>query len=188
MEIGKTLYITERGKWREWLEANFDKEKEIWLVYPNKSTGKPRILYNDAVEEAICFGWIDSTIKKLDPEHAVQRFSPRRSKSTFSQANKERIRWLAKHDLIHPTILETLEPVLEEEFIYPEDILDEIRRDDEAWLYFKTLPESYKRIRIAYIDGARERPEEFRKRLRYFLEKTKKNELLPGFGGIDKYY
>ncbi len=65
MDIGKTLYVTDRQAWRKWLAENYDKEKEIWLIYPKKASGKPRILYNDAVEEALSFGWIDSTAKKL---------------------------------------------------------------------------------------------------------------------------
>jgi uncharacterized protein YdeI (YjbR/CyaY-like superfamily) len=90
-EIGKTLYVTDRRAWRSWLVKNHGKEKEIWLVYYRKFTGKPRIPYNDAVEEALCFGWIDSIQKKLDAERFAQRFSPRRYNSELSQANKERI-------------------------------------------------------------------------------------------------
>ena len=65
MDIGETLYVIDRKPWRAWLEAHFDTAREIWLVYPNKASGEPRILYNDAVEEALCFGWIDSIVKKL---------------------------------------------------------------------------------------------------------------------------
>jgi len=66
MKITKTFYVTSRKDWRNWLKKNYKTETEIWLVYPRKATGKPRIEYNDAVEEALCFGWIDSTAKKLD--------------------------------------------------------------------------------------------------------------------------
>ena len=89
MDKLKTLEVPDRKDWRAWLEANFDQEKEIWLVYPNKSSGKSRILYNDAVEEALCFGWIDSTIRSINQDSSAQRFSPRNPKSTYSQANKE---------------------------------------------------------------------------------------------------
>src|ERR1044071_5257177 len=68
MEITKTLYLTNRKDWRAWLKKHYQTEKEIWLVYPKKASGKPRIEYDDAVEEALCFGWIDSLIKKLDEE------------------------------------------------------------------------------------------------------------------------
>jgi hypothetical protein len=94
MNIGETLYVTNRENWREWLVKNFDKEKEIWLVFPHKSSSKSRISYNDAFEEALCFGWIDSIVKKHDHESSVQRFSPKNPKIPFSQPNKERLRLL----------------------------------------------------------------------------------------------
>jgi len=183
----KTLYVIERKKWRKWLEKNFDKEKEIYLIYPNKSSGKPRILYNDAVEEALCFGWIDSIIKKLDKENSIQRFSPRTSKSTYSQANKERLRWLLKGNLIHPSIRESAKEVLKEKFIFSTDIINFIKDDKKAWENYQKFSPAYKRIRIAYIDGARKRPEEFEKRLANFIKKTRKNKMI-GFGGIEKHY
>jgi uncharacterized protein YdeI (YjbR/CyaY-like superfamily) len=183
----KTLYVTDRDKWRKWLEKNFDKEKEIWLIYPNKSSGKPRILYNDAVEVALCFGWIDSTVKKIDKESNIQRFSPRNPKSSYSQANKERLRWLLKENLIHSTIEESIKKVLKEKFVFPVDIMSAIKKDKKAWKNYQKFSRAYQRIRIAYIDGARKRPEEFNKRLANFIKKTRENKII-GFGGIEKHY
>ncbi|MFA5023936.1 MAG: hypothetical protein WC523_03210 [Patescibacteria group bacterium] len=77
LKIGHTLYVTDRKPWRSWLSKHYKSEKEIWLVYFRKKSGKPRISYNDAVEEALCYGWIDSIIKNLDEERFVQRFSIR---------------------------------------------------------------------------------------------------------------
>src|SRR5262245_9723901 len=94
MDITNTLYITNPKDWRKWLKKHYKKEKEIWLVYYKKETGKPRIAYNDAVEEALCFGWIDSIVKKLDKEQTAQRFSPRKPNAKYSQANIERLRSL----------------------------------------------------------------------------------------------
>jgi uncharacterized protein YdeI (YjbR/CyaY-like superfamily) len=88
------LHIVNRREWRAWLRKHYKSEKEIWLVSYKKHTGKPRILYNDAVEEALCFGWIDSTVRTLDDKRFAQRFSPRRPGSPYSQANKERLRSL----------------------------------------------------------------------------------------------
>jgi uncharacterized protein YdeI (YjbR/CyaY-like superfamily) len=183
----KTFYITDRKEWRRWLENNFDREKDIWLIFPNKSSGKPRLLYNDAVEEALCFGWIDSTIKSLDDKNAIQRFSPRRPKSSYSQSNKERLRWLRKERLIHPSIQKTINEVLKEKFVFPSDILKIIKKDKVAWKNYQKFSPAYKRIRIAYIDSARSRPEEFQKRLANFLKKTKENKQI-GYGGIEKYF
>jgi uncharacterized protein YdeI (YjbR/CyaY-like superfamily) len=79
-------------------------------------------------------------------------------------------------------------PLLREPFRFPEDILEAIRRDEAAWAHFQRFSEPYKRIRVAYIDAARKRPEEFQKRLRSFLDKTRRGRLIVGYGGIEKYY
>lgn len=187
MERRKTLYLTERREWRAWLEANFETEKEVWLLYPHKDSGKPRIAYNDAVEEALCFGWIDSTARSVDESSSAQRFSPRRSKSSYSQANKERLKLLFEKGLLHPSVKASVKAIVDEEFVFPPDIIEAIREDETAWKNYRSFSAAYRRIRIAYIDSARERPEEFQKRLKNFIAKTRENKQI-GFGGIEKYY
>ncbi len=187
MEIQKTLYVTDRKEWRTWLEKNFDTENEIWLLYPKKSSGKPRIVYNDAVEEALCFGWIDSIIKSFDDNSSVQRFSLRKSRSTHSQQNKERIKWLLEHDMIHHSLLGKAKQIASEKFIFPKDIIDAVKNDKIAWDNYTAFSDAYKRIRIAYIHSAQKRPDEFKKRLDNFIKKTRENKFI-GFGGIEKYY
>lgn len=187
MEITKTLYATNPKDWRKWLKANYKTEKEIWLVYYKKKTGKPRIEYNDAVEEALCFGWVDSIIKKVDNERTAQRFSPRKPKSSYSQANIERLRYLVAKKKVVKEVAESLKDILNQEFVIPPDILKAIKSNKEAWKNFQTFSDSYKRIRIAFIDGARKRPEEFKKRLKHFIEMTEKHKTI-GFGGIEKHY
>ena len=187
IEIGETLYVYQREPWRQWLEANFETAKEIWLVYPNKASGKPRILYNDAVEEALCFGWIDSIMKKLDSLHAVQRFTPRHPKSGYSQQNKERLRWLSGEGLLHPAVRESVNDILDEEFVFPQDILSAIQENEQAWKNFQRFSPAYQRIRVAYIDVARKRPEVYEGRLMNFLRATEKGKRI-GYGGIDKYF
>ena len=187
MEITKTLYVTDPQEWRGWLKVHYKSESEIWLIYYKKDTGKPRIVYNDAVEQALCFGWIDSTVKKLDEERTVQRFSPRKPKSGYSQQNIERLRYLVPQGLVVDEVLATLGDILEREFVFPSDILDAIKADKQAWENYQNFSGQYKRIRVAYIEGARKRPEEFRKRLSYFIKMTRENKLI-GFGGIEKYY
>lgn len=166
---------------------NFDKEKEIWLIFPNKASGKPRLLYNDAVEEALCFGWIDSTVKKYDSVSSAQRFSPRNPQSGYSQPNKERLRWLSKKKKLHPSVQAIVGSLLEEEFVFPPDIIKRLKVDQEVWQNYRNFSLAYQRIRVAYIDAARKRPQEFEKRLRNFIEKTRQNKRI-GFGGIEKYY
>ena len=187
-DIGNRRLFRTREEWRQWLQDNFDKESEIWFIFPLKASGETAISYNDAVEEALCFGWIDSTIRSFDNTHKIQRFTPRNPKSTYSQSNKERIRRLADNGLMHPDVLKKVAHILEETFVYPEDILDTIKNDRDAWEHFQRFSESYKRIRIAYIDSARESHEEFEKRLNHFMERTRQGKMIAGYGGIDKYY
>jgi uncharacterized protein YdeI (YjbR/CyaY-like superfamily) len=187
MKLGKTLYVPDRKAWRAWLSKHYDKEGEIWLVYPKKASKKPRISYNDAVEEALCFGWIDSTVKRIDSKKFAQRFSPRNPKSTYSQANVERLRKLVKRRKVMKPMLAALGPVLDKKFEIPPDILGEIMADREAWENFQKFSDSYRRIRIAFIDAARKRPGEFGKRLHHFVDMTKKNKQF-GFGGVEKYF
>jgi uncharacterized protein YdeI (YjbR/CyaY-like superfamily) len=92
MEIGETLYVTHRDDFRKWLEKNHKSKKEIWLIQYKKATKKPSINYIDAVEEAICFGWIDGLEKSMDAERYGLRFSPRRPKSNWTNTNKDRAR------------------------------------------------------------------------------------------------
>ena len=183
----KTLYVTDRKKWRAWLRKHYKTQKEIWLVYYKKGSGKPRIEYNDAVEEALCFGWIDSTVRTIDKERFAQRFSPRKPNSKYSPANKERLKSLLKRKKVIKEVRETLGDLEEKKFRVPKDILAEIKANKEAWKHFQKFSASYKRIRIGFIEGARKRPAEFRKRLAYFIRMTEKNKQF-GFGGIEKHY
>ncbi len=181
-------YFEDRKDWRKWLTDNFETAYEIWFVFPQKSSGKKSITYNDAVEESLCFGWIDSIIKPLDKEHRIQRFTPRNPKSAYSQANIERLKWLLEKKMIHPNLEDKIRNVLSEPFIFPNDIIDSLKEDKIVWKNYRHFSDAYKRIRIAYIEAARKWPEEFEKRLNNFITKTKDNKLITGFGGIEKYY
>ena len=181
MNVTKTLYVTSREDWRKWLKKHSKAEKEIWPIYYRKQTGKPRIPYNDAVEEALCFGWIDSIVKNVDQERFAQRFSPRNPKSAYSQTNKERLRKLIGQGKVMKEVLATLGDISTEKFEIPRDILQTLKANKQAWANFQTYSESYQHIRIAFIDGARRRPEEFNKRLKHLIKMTEKNKQF-GFG------
>lgn len=184
----KILYVATRQEWGAWLKRHYKSETEVWLTYYNKHSGKPRIAYNDAVEEALCFGWIDSTIKTIDKDSFAQRFSVRKPKSRYSQANTERLRALARQGKVIKEVLATLGHLLEEEaFEIPPDILKALKASKAAWKNFQVFSLAYIRIRVAFIDAARKRPQEFEKRLRYFIKMTEKNKQF-GFGGIEKHY
>lgn len=90
MEMEEIIYIRDRAGWRAWLKKNYGNKKGIWLIFYKKHSGKPSIPYDDAVEEALCFGWIDSTVKKIDDERYAQRFTPRSKRSRWSESNIRR--------------------------------------------------------------------------------------------------
>jgi len=187
LDEANLLYVTNRREWRDWLKKHYKSDKEVWLVYYKKHTGKPRILYNDAVEEALCFGWIDSLVKSIDEDRFAQRFSVRNPRTPYSQANKERLKEMIKRNKVVDEVLATLVNLADEQFEIPPDILKAIKANEKAWKNFQAFSQPYIRIRVAFIDGARNRPQEFTKRLGYFISMTEKNKQF-GFGGIEKYY
>ena len=183
----KTFYTADRQLWRKWLADNHKREPEIWLITPLKNSGEPRLPYNDAVEEALSFGWIDSQVKKIDDKHTAQRYSPRHKGRPYSQPNIERLVWLDQNNLLLPEVADSVREIIAKPFVFPEDILDAIRSDPAAWANFARFPLSYRRIRVAYVDGARNRPDEFSRRLGSLIKSARENKLL-GYGGIEKYF
>jgi len=182
MEIKNPIYVASRRDWRKWLMKNHKNQKEVWLVYYRKETGKPRISYDDAVLEALCFGWIDSIVKTIDKERFAQRFSPRKPKSELSQMNKERIRELIKEKRMTKTGLEAIAHVFNpktdktENFEIPSAILVTLRANKDAWKYFQKMPPSYQRIRITYIESRkRHGVDMYKKALAHFIKMTAQN-------------
>lgn len=183
MKLGKTLYVTNRRAWRSWLSRHHKNATAIWLVSFKKHTKKPSIPYNDAVEEALAYGWIDSIEKSIDKDSYAQRYSPRRPGSNWSEMNKERVRRLNKAGKMTRAGLAAMEDapkaksrVSRSRDVIPSDILKRLREDRQTWQNFQRFPSSYKRIRVGWIDAARMRPVEFEKRLRYFLKMTNQNK------------
>ncbi len=183
MEIKNTLYVTNRKDWRRWLAKNHKNQKEVWLIYYRKETNKPRISYDDAVLEALCYGWIDSIIKKIDNETFAQRFSLRKSKSQLSQMNKERIYELISEKKMTKWGFESVSYVFNPEIDSPRDfiisanILKALRANKDAWKYFKKMPPSYQRIRVAYIESQKQHGiDKYEKALTHFIKKTEQNK------------
>ena len=181
MEMSKSFYAADRKAWRAWLSRNHKKEKDVWLIYYKKSSGKKRIPYNDAVEEALCFGWIDSIVKRVDGEKFAQRFSPRRPTSGLSQANRERIREMISEGKMTREGLAAVSHAFDagkkDEFTVSSSITNAIRKDKDAWKNFQKMPEKYKRVRISYLESRkRHGMGEFRKSLRHFIKMTAKNK------------
>ena len=182
------VYCTNRQEWRQWLVANFESAREVWFVFPTKASGEVGVAYNDAVEEALCFGWIDGVAGTLDPLHQLRRFTPRRKGSPYSRPNIERLIWLNEQGLLHPSVRTSVADLISQPFQFPADIIATLQQEQEVWEHYCAFSEPYKRIRVAYIDAARKRPAEFRRRLENFIAKTRQNRLIVGYGGIEKYY
>ncbi|MDP9252594.1 MAG: YdeI/OmpD-associated family protein [Chloroflexota bacterium] len=175
-KVTKTLYVHRVADWRTWLRKHHKTSREIWLVYYRKETGQPRISYNDAVDEALCFGWIDSTQKKIDADRTAQRYTPRRPGSPTSEMNKARARRLVREKRMTPAGLEAIGSLKTSRLVIAPDIRAAFERDPIAWKRFQRFPASYRRIRIAFVEGARGRPDEFKRRLGNLVRKSAKNE------------
>lgn len=173
MPITETVMPLSRQEWRGWLDRYHADKKEIWLV---TRKAEPALSYLDSVEEALCFGWIDGIGKGMDEEHSAQRFTPRRSKSHWTELNKERARRLISAGLMTPAGLSVLPDLSLEAFSIAPDILEALQADPETWQNFQGFPGVYQRIRIGYIEEMRHQPDNFQKRLNNFLQKTKQNK------------
>ena len=109
VEDYERLHAETRSEWRRWLAANHASSPGAWLVSWKRSTGKPTVGYDAAVEEALCFGWIDSLAKTVDDERSRQLFTPRRPRSRWSQSNRDRVERLAAAGLMEPAGLAAVE-------------------------------------------------------------------------------
>lgn len=171
--MSEELVVTNRDEWRAWLKRNNGIAKQVWLIYYKKHTGKPSISYDDSVEQAICFGWIDGVLKRLDDERCARKFMPRRSKSRWSELNKKRAEkmmeagWMTEAGLAR--IKEAKEsgewfraPLSRKELVIPTFIQDALARNKKASANFNKLANSYKRQYVGWVSSAKK--EETRKR------------------------
>ncbi|MDY6958805.1 MAG: YdeI/OmpD-associated family protein [Halobacteriota archaeon] len=178
--------MTDRDEWRSWLAGHHETEDEIWLIYYKKHTGKPRIPYDDAVEEAICFGWIDGTVKKIDEEQYAQRYTPRKKRSVWSDLNKSRARKMIESGKMTSAGLEKLGDHLKEESSSPKveeltiplDLKDALISDPQAWENFSNFAPSYRRDYIGWILAAKR--EDTRQRRISAVVKRSKDNIKPG--------
>lgn len=178
MEPINLLAVKNRKEFRDWLAANHDREKACWVVVKR---GRPKdedtFWYLDAVEEALCFGWIDSTIKKLDTGETVQRFSPRRRGSAWTELNKERCRRLERLGLMTDAGRAVLPDLSEAGFIVDDRVLAALREDPQVWEQFQTFPPLYRRVRLDGVQRSIGHPEIFENRLQKLIENTREGVL-----------
>jgi uncharacterized protein YdeI (YjbR/CyaY-like superfamily) len=180
------LYFKTREEWREWLEENQTRVDGVWLIYYKKSSGKPRIKYEDAVEEALCFGWIDSKLKSVNEEHYIQYFTPRRQGSVWSKYNLDRVKNLIEKGLMKPSGLVAYQKALENprliydnksdgEPVIPDDLMKALKENAIAYENFLKFSPSNRRIYLFWLQSAK-RQETRLKRIVKIVEVSEQNK------------
>ena len=181
----KTFIAETKEEWHQWLLKNHQVETEIWLVYFKKASGKSGISYQESLEVAICFGWIDGLIKKVDEERYVRRFSPRKPKSIWSQVNKDLAKKLLKENRITAFGKQKIEEAknngnwdksydMKKKAEIPDDLEKALKEVPEAWTNFTAFTNSYQSRYIYWVNDAK-RIETRTKRILKLVELAKNN-------------
>ena len=190
-ELTKRFTPKTRDAWRAWLAKNHASEKEIWFVIYKKHTGKERVSYEDAVEEALCFGWIDGLVRSIDDEKYAVRFSPRKSGSIWSESNKKRVAKMIAQGWMTAIGLAKVEEAKangewdkasqrEDTSIVPADLKRALQANQQAQKNFETVSPSQKRMFIFWINSAKTDATR-QKRIRKAMQMLRDNEKI----GID---
>ena len=176
------LEVRSRAEWRRWLERNHASSTGVWMVFYKAHTGKTPITYDAAVEEALCFGWIDSTTNKLDSDRYLQRFSPRRRGSRWSESNLVRVRHLIAAGLMTPAGTAHLEGAESRPALSPtvsdavgKDVKQAVAKNRKAADHFTRLPPGYLRTTMRWINSAK-KPETRERRIAEFVAVTARGE------------
>jgi uncharacterized protein YdeI (YjbR/CyaY-like superfamily) len=186
------FYPKNRQEWREWLQDNHNKKQSVWLIYYKKKSNIPTVIYSEAVDEALCFGWIDSKSKPLDEHKFMQFFSRRKEKSVWSKVNKEKIERLTRECLMTKAGYEIIETAKQngswtildeaESLIIPADLEKEFQKRNNAKEYFLSLSRSDKRNILQWLVLAK-RQETREKRITEIVELADKKQKPKQFGG-----
>ena len=179
-----TFYPPNRAAWRNWLAENHTSQAGIWLIYYKKSSGQPTIAYAEAVEEALCYGWIDTTIKPVDAQSYKQLFVPRKPTSTWSKVNKERLEKLFADNLMTEAGLKTIEVAKAngswtsldavENLEVPPDLEQALRNQQPAWDHFQAFSRTGKKSILYWLTSAK-RPDTRQQRLNKIVELAVQN-------------
>jgi len=184
----KRLSFRNSASWRRWLKKNHATASELWLVYFKKHTGEQCISYDESVEEALCFGWIDSILKKLDEDTYARKFTPRRENSVWSELNRERARRMIAAKRMTPAGMKKVGfsltgPVSrakrgpKTEPVFSDDLFGMLRAHKKAWIEFNTLPPSQRRNCVGWVMSAK-REETRLRRMRELIDTLARGERL----------
>ncbi|GAB3339024.1 YdeI/OmpD-associated family protein [Marivirga atlantica] len=175
----ETYYPTSRADWRRWLVKNHETEQSVWLVFYNKKSEKESISWSDAVDEALCFGWIDSKKQTIDEFSYRQYYSKRKSNSTWSKINKAKVEQLVKNGLMTKSGLNSIEVAKQngswaildkvENLTVPKDLKEALASYKNAFEYFDSQSKSNKKMLLYWVTSAK-RPETRQKRIEEISE------------------
>jgi uncharacterized protein YdeI (YjbR/CyaY-like superfamily) len=175
----ETVFAADRAEWRRWLEKNGARRQEIWLVFYKKASGRPTVSYDQAVEEALCFGWVDGLKKKLDEECYAFRFTPRKAKSAWSKSNLDRVERMIAEGKMTPAGLKVYHAAGRREVApmpaeLPRQLEGAFRKQRAAWANYQKFPPGYRRLTAGWVASAKK--EETRlKRLEKLIEHSARN-------------
>jgi len=183
------LYVKNRKEWREWLKKNHKTNDVIWLIYFKKHTGTPRIPYDNAVEEALCYGWIDSTVKRIDEEAFMQKFTPRNKKSIWSKLNKARVEKMIKAGKMRKAGMDKVEEAkkngewdaayaIKDDIEMPAALEKALNRNSAAKENFNNFAPSYRLNYMRWVTNAK-RQETVDRRIKELVKRAAKN-IKPG--------
>jgi uncharacterized protein YdeI (YjbR/CyaY-like superfamily) len=183
------VYAIDREHWREWLWKNHRAKKEVWLIYYKVDTGKPSVPYDDSVEEALCFGWIDGVIKKLDAEKFGRKFMPRKKNSRWSESNKNRAEKMIREGRMTEAGMTRVReaklsgawfraPIERKELETPPFFKEALAKNKNASDYFSTLAPTYRRHFVSWVSSA-QKEETRKKRLAEALSYLEHKKKLP---------
>ncbi|WP_261304222.1 YdeI/OmpD-associated family protein [Paenibacillus andongensis] len=176
MKIEILIPAKSREDLRIWLQENCKTEKSCWVLVSMTPT-PDMLLYLDAVEEALCFGWIDGVKKKISETELAQRLSPRSKKSSWTELNKERVRRLEKMGLMRDEGRMVLPDMDHKSFRLDRVIEQRLKEEKQVYENFMAFPDLYKRVRIDTIQSNKNQPELFRSRLDKFITNTRENKM-----------
>lgn len=187
-KTAKELHLATREEWRAWLLKHHASESKVWLVFNKKRSGKARLPYDDAVEEALCFGWIDSIVKKIDDEKYMRKFTPRKKKSEWSELNKKRARRMIRQGLMAEAGLMRIKEAKadgrwgkvkfrEAPIRIPPELREALKDNAKARENFDNFPPYYQKLLVRWIMSAK-KISTHEDRIREAIELTLKNKRL----------
>lgn len=186
MQITNPKHFKNRNEFRKWLEKNHAKQTELWILFYKVHTKKKCMRYAEAVEESLCFGWIDGILKRIDDEKHAQRYTPRKPRSIWSKVNKERAKRMIEQGKMTDAGLVKIKEAKKtgwwknayttsrRDHEMPEEMKKVLMSDEEAWKNFQKFGKSYQNTYIFYVNYAK-RAETKNKRMQIILERAKKN-------------